>query len=179
MHSVYAISKHAVLFPNHFSPLHSPFSYSKIPPICCRPVQIIGSIWEVRQTQGNPAKVPFEMLTTKGRIRDFCDDALYKSTFTITIKGVFDSQIFIYLSKINDRRTRGPLILSKVHKNTQIDSIRKRTKEARLFCTPPRYTTYESMGSFVTVLEMRHPERSALRYATPLKATTTNGVHRL
>ena len=44
MHSVYAISKHAVLFPNHFSPLHSSFSYSKIPPTCCRPVQIIGSM---------------------------------------------------------------------------------------------------------------------------------------
>ena len=28
-------------------------------------------------------------------------------------------QEFIYLFKINDRRTRGPLILPEVHKNTQ------------------------------------------------------------
>ena len=27
--------------------------------------------------------------------------------------------LFIYLFKINDRRTRGPLILPEVHKNTQ------------------------------------------------------------
>jgi len=27
--------------------------------------------------------------------------------------------LFVYLFKINDRRTRGPLILPEVHKNTQ------------------------------------------------------------
>jgi len=33
--------------------------------------------------------------------------------------------LFIYF-KINDRRTRGPPVLSEVHKNTQIYTIRKK-----------------------------------------------------
>ena len=32
---------------------------------------------------------------------------------------IYDIYLFIYLFKINDRRTRGPLILPEVHKNTQ------------------------------------------------------------
>jgi len=39
--------------------------------------------------------------------------------------------LFSYLFKINDTRTRGPLILSEVHKNTQIYTIRKRTKRKK------------------------------------------------
>jgi len=37
----------------------------------------------------------------------------------------------IYLFKIKDRRTRGPLRLSEVHKNTQIYTIRKRTERLK------------------------------------------------
>ena len=61
--------------------------------------------------------------------------------FIIVLNAPKTARDIIYLFKINDRRIRGPLILSDVHKNTKIaqyDKLQKREKNKQSCNLPSR-----------------------------------------
>jgi len=83
-------------------------------PYCKRWTSLIGHKWRIR-------------IAHRRRSMDIYDGLVSAATYCSERKFIY---LFIY--KINDRRTRGPLTYCRIHKNTDIYTIQRNTKKRKM-----------------------------------------------